>query len=117
MPCRASFKLALALAFALQAIIFVMPYRASLKLALAFGCHLCDVASHFQTHVNFDVAVHVDGNVVKMLVGNKFDLAHIREVHLEDGKKLAESNGLFFIETLSLDNTNVLSAFQRARKC
>jgi len=61
---------------------------------------------------NFDVAVHVDGNVVKMLVGNKSDLAHIREVPVEDGKKLAKSEELFFIETSALDNTNVLSAFQ-----
>jgi len=59
-----------------------------------------------------ELKMHADGNVVKMLVGNKSDLAHIREVPVEDGKKLAESEGLFFIETSALDNTNVLPAFQ-----
>lgn len=53
MPCRESLKLDLALTFALQAIIVVMPYIASSKLALDFGCHLCDVPSYFQTHVKF----------------------------------------------------------------
>lgn len=47
-----------------------------------------------------------------MLVGNKCDLDNIREVSIEDGKTLAEEEGLFFIETSALDSTNVMKAFE-----
>ncbi|KAH9299209.1 hypothetical protein KI387_030891, partial [Taxus chinensis] len=59
-----------------------------------------------------ELKMHTDTNVVRMLVGNKCDLENIREVSMEDGKSLAEAEGLFFIETSALDNTNVMSAFQ-----
>lgn len=47
-----------------------------------------------------------------MLVGNKCDLENIREVPVEEGKALAESEGLFFMETSALDSTNVNTAFE-----
>lgn len=47
-----------------------------------------------------------------MLVGNKFDLENIRDVSVEEGKTLAESEGLFFMETSALDSTNVKKAFE-----
>lgn len=47
-----------------------------------------------------------------MLVGNKCDLENIREVSVEEGKSLAESEGLFFMETSALDATNVKKAFE-----
>eukprot|EP00252_Welwitschia_mirabilis_P016213 TRINITY_DN35791_c0_g1_i1.p1 TRINITY_DN35791_c0_g1~~TRINITY_DN35791_c0_g1_i1.p1 ORF type:complete len:215 (-),score=28.27 TRINITY_DN35791_c0_g1_i1:155-799(-) len=59
-----------------------------------------------------ELKTHIDTNIVRLLVGNKSDLEHIREVPVEEGKSLAESEGLFFIETSALDNTNVLPAFQ-----
>lgn len=46
-----------------------------------------------------------------MLVGNKCDLEDIRDVSVEEGKTLAEEEGLFFIETSALDSTNVTTAF------
>mmetsp|Transcript_25208 Transcript_25208/g.63309 ORF Transcript_25208/g.63309 Transcript_25208/m.63309 type:complete len:221 (-) Transcript_25208:39-701(-) len=51
-------------------------------------------------------------NIVIMLVGNKSDLRHLREVPTEEAKEFAEKNGLSFIETSALDSTNVESAFQ-----
>ncbi|EOY05073.1 RAB GTPase A5E isoform 2 [Theobroma cacao] len=51
-------------------------------------------------------------NLARMLVGNKCDLENIREVTLEEGKSLAEAEGLFFIETSALDSTNVRTAFE-----
>nr|KJB28020.1 hypothetical protein B456_005G022300 [Gossypium raimondii] len=51
-------------------------------------------------------------NLAKMLVGNKCDLENTREVSLDEGKSLAESEGLFFIETSALDSTNVWTAFE-----
>jgi len=51
-------------------------------------------------------------NIVIMLVGNKSDLRHLREVPTETAKEFAEKNGLSFIETSALDSTNVELAFQ-----
>lgn len=47
-----------------------------------------------------------------MLVGNKCDLESIRSVSVEEGKALAEEEGLFFMETSALDSTNVKTAFE-----
>lgn len=47
-----------------------------------------------------------------MLVGNKCDLENIREVSVEEGKSVAEAEGLFFMETSALDSTNVKQAFE-----
>ncbi|KAI9119617.1 hypothetical protein K1719_009493 [Acacia pycnantha] len=47
-----------------------------------------------------------------MLVGNKCDLDNIRNVSVEEGKSLAEAEGLFFMETSALDSTNVKTAFE-----
>ena len=47
-----------------------------------------------------------------MLVGNKVDLSESRrEVETEEGKSLAEEEGLLFIETSALDATNIDTAF------
>lgn len=61
--------------------------------------------------MDFDPA-HSDTTVAKMLVGNKKDLANIRNVSVEEGAKLAEKEGLFFTETSALDSTNVNKAFE-----
>ena len=55
---------------------------------------------------------NASGNICIMLVGNKCDLRHLREVPTESAKDFAEKNGLFFIETSALDSTNVDLAFQ-----
>ena len=54
---------------------------------------------------------NASGNICIMLVGNKCDLRHLREVPTETAKDFAEKNGLFFIETSALDATNVDLAF------
>ena len=51
-------------------------------------------------------------NIVIMLVGNKSDLRHLREVTTEEAKGFSEKHGLSFIETSALDSTNVELAFQ-----
>ena len=45
-----------------------------------------------------------------LLVGNKSDLKQ-RCVSAEEGRKLAEAEGMFFIETSAKDATNVEQAF------
>lgn len=57
-------------------------------------------------------AAHCDMNVITILVGNKTDLKDAREVSTTDGKSLAESQSLFFMETSALDSSNVNAAFQ-----
>ncbi|KAM0986227.1 hypothetical protein ACFX13_013685 [Malus domestica] len=57
-------------------------------------------------------AAHSDTTVAMMLVGNKCDLENIRAVSVEDGRSLAEAEGLFFMETSALDSTNVKMAFE-----
>ncbi|KAI3798210.1 hypothetical protein L1987_33480 [Smallanthus sonchifolius] len=59
-----------------------------------------------------ELQTHSDTTVARMLVGNKCDLNNIRAVSVEDGKKLAEEQGLFFLETSALDSTNVKTAFE-----
>ncbi|KAL0322703.1 UNVERIFIED_CONTAM: Ras-related protein RABA5d [Sesamum angustifolium] len=59
-----------------------------------------------------ELKTHSDTTVAKMLVGNKCDLENIRDVSVEEGKSLAESEGLFFMETSALDSTNVKKAFE-----
>lgn len=50
--------------------------------------------------------------MARILVGNKCDLESIRAVSVEEGKSLAEAEGMFFIETSALDSTNVKTAFE-----
>lgn len=57
-------------------------------------------------------AAHSDTTVARILVGNKSDLESTREVSVEEGQNLAETEGLFFIETSALDSTNVQTAFE-----
>eukprot|EP01125_Pyxidicula_operculata_P005501 TRINITY_DN1949_c0_g1_i2.p1 TRINITY_DN1949_c0_g1~~TRINITY_DN1949_c0_g1_i2.p1 ORF type:complete len:221 (-),score=37.29 TRINITY_DN1949_c0_g1_i2:265-927(-) len=55
---------------------------------------------------------HADKDTSLMLVGNKVDLEHLREVPTKEGKAFAEKNGMGFIETSALDATNVDLAFE-----
>ncbi|GLT64824.1 hypothetical protein SLA2020_372930 [Shorea laevis] len=59
-----------------------------------------------------ELSMHCDTAVARMLVGNKCDLENIRDISVEEGKNLAEEEGLFFIETSALDSTNVQTAFE-----
>lgn len=59
-----------------------------------------------------ELKIHCDTTVARMLVGNKCDLENIRDVSTEEGKNLAEAEGLFFMETSALDATNVKTAFE-----
>ncbi|WJX75054.1 Ras-related protein RABA5e [Trifolium repens] len=59
-----------------------------------------------------ELKTHCDTTVAMMLVGNKCDLDNIRDVSIDEGKSLAESEGLFFMETSALDSTNVKTAFE-----
>ncbi|EGG20943.1 Rab GTPase [Cavenderia fasciculata] len=55
---------------------------------------------------------NADRNIEIMLVGNKNDLRHLREVSTDEAKDFAEKHKLSFIETSALDSSNVEIAFQ-----
>lgn len=59
----------------------------------------------------FELREFANPDTVVVLVGNKSDLRHSREVEEEEGKSLAESEGLCFLETSALENVNVEEAF------
>jgi len=55
---------------------------------------------------------HAESNIVIMLVGNKCDLKHLRQVSTDEGSSFSAANGISFIETSALDATNVDAAFR-----
>jgi len=59
---------------------------------------------------------HADQNIVIMLVGNKKDLRHMRQVQTDEAKEFCKQNKLFFIETSALADSNVTTAFETILK-
>jgi len=55
---------------------------------------------------------HADDRIVVLVVGNKCDLKHLREISEEDGKLFADKSGVSTVETSALDATNIDTAFQ-----
>nr|XP_020832176.1 ras-related protein Rab-6B-like isoform X2 [Phascolarctos cinereus] len=53
------------------------------------------------------------GDVIIMLVGNKNDLSHKRQVTLEEGKQRAKEMNVMFIETSAKTGHNVKQLFRR----
>lgn len=52
-----------------------------------------------------------ENGCLNVLVGNKCDLEHLRQVQTDDGRNFAEKHNVSFMETSALDNTNVDTAF------
>lgn len=59
---------------------------------------------------------HADANIVIMLVGNKKDLRHMRQVNTDESKEFCKAHKLFFIETSALADSNVSIAFETILK-
>ena len=55
---------------------------------------------------------HGRENMTLMLIGNKTDLAKLREVKTEDAANYAEKEQMALIETSALDSSNVSLAFE-----
>ena len=60
-----------------------------------------------------EIKDHAEPHIVIMLVGNKSDLKHLRQVKQEDAIQFAESCNIAFIETSALDSSNVDLTFSR----
>lgn len=54
--------------------------------------------------------------MVMVLVGNKVDLTTQREIPAEDGKRFAESKGVYFNEVSAKGNVNVTELFNEIGK-
>ncbi|KAI6651217.1 Ras GTPase Rab11 [Oopsacas minuta] len=59
-----------------------------------------------------EIREYGDPGVPIVLVGNKFDLKHLRQVPISTAELFAHENSLKYIETSALLNSNVESAFQ-----
>jgi len=59
---------------------------------------------------------HADNNIVIMLVGNKKDLRHMRQIQTDEAKEFCKQHKLFFIETSALADSNVNIAFETLLK-
>jgi len=59
---------------------------------------------------------HADQNIVIMLVGNKKDLRHMRQITTDEAKEFCRLNKLFFIETSALADANVSTSFETILK-
>lgn len=58
-----------------------------------------------------EILKHATQEMVILLVGNKSDLNHLREVSTESGRAMAEKYGLYFLESSALTASNVDSIF------
>lgn len=58
-----------------------------------------------------EAQAHSHKNIVIMLIGNKIDLDHRRQVTTEEGRKFADEHNIFFLETSAKTAANVEDAF------
>jgi len=88
------------------------------------GCHVILIVYDVTEQKSFqNVTTWVEcvdkfakSNVLRILVGNKTDLEDKRVISTEEGKKLAESNGLKFYEISALKITGLYEMFEDIAK-
>jgi len=86
-------------------------YRGAVGALLVYDIAKYSTFKNVERWLN-ELRENADRNIVIMLVGNKSDLRHLREVPTEEAKGFSEKHKLSFIETSALDSTNVELAFQ-----
>lgn len=59
-----------------------------------------------------EVKTYAEKDAIVMLIGNKSDLRHLRNVSKEEATEFAKRNDLKFIETSALDATNIAEAHE-----
>ena len=69
--------------------------------------------SSIQVNLHFLLVTFAHSFLQIMLVGNKADMRHVREVPTEKAESFCRDNGLIFVETSAKDNENVELAFER----
>lgn len=63
-----------------------------------------------------NIDAHAASDVQKLLLGNKSDLDSKRAVQMDDGQRLADSQGIPFLETSAKSNVNIDEAFMTMAK-
>ena len=63
-----------------------------------------------------DVDKFAKEGVLRILVGNKSDLDHKRQVTYDNGKELAEKYGINFMETSAKETVNIDNLFESTTK-
>lgn len=58
-----------------------------------------------------EIKKYAQSDVVKLLIGNKCDLESKREIETEEGRQLAETLGMDFLETSAKETTRIEDAF------
>ena len=69
-----------------------------------------DSFKNIDTWMN-EIEKHASDNVSRILCGNKSDLEDSRQVSTDEGKELADTYNIRFIESSAKDNSNVEEAF------
>merc|ERR1712003_321713 len=85
-------------------------YRGAAGALLVYDISRRDTFKHLSRWLE-EARQHSQSNMVIMLIGNKNDLEHRRQVTYEEGKAFAEANGLIFLETSAKTAHNVEQAF------
>jgi len=85
-------------------------YRGAAGALLVYDISRRDTFAHLSRWLQ-EARQNGNENMTIMLIGNKCDLEHRRQVSPEEGKKFADENGLMFLETSAKTAHNVEEAF------
>lgn len=90
-------------------------YRGAAGALLVYDITRRETFNHLSAWLE-DAKQHSNANMTIMLIGNKQDLEHRRQVSYEEGEKFAKENGLIFLETSAKTAANVEQAFINTAK-
>lgn len=85
-------------------------YRGAAGALLVYDITRRETFDHLASWLE-DARQHANSNMTIMLIGNKADLNHRRQVSTEEGEQFAKENGLIFMETSAKTAANVEEAF------
>lgn len=90
-------------------------YRGAAGALLVYDITRKDTFDHILSWLE-DAKAHSNSDMSIVLVGNKADLEHRREVSREEGEAFAKEHGLLFMETSAKKNSNVEEAMLSTAK-
>ena len=85
-------------------------YRGAIGALLVYDITRRETFEHLSSWLE-DARQHANPNMTIMLIGNKSDVAHKRQVSREEGEEFAREHGLVFLETSAKTSDNVEEAF------